>query len=63
MLAEALASTHQINFLPVKGPELLSKYIGASERNVRDLFIKAQNAKPCIIFFDEFDSLGRSFSH
>ena len=59
LLAEALASSHQINFIPVKGPELLSKYIGASERNVRDLFIKAQNAKPCIIFFDEFDSLGK----
>ena len=41
----------------LQGPELLSKYIGASEQAVRDLFTRAQSAKPCILFFDEFDSI------
>jgi len=63
LLAESLASSYDMNILPVKGPELLSKYIGASERNVRDLFIKAQSAKPCVIFFDEFDSLAPKRGH
>ncbi|CAG7712987.1 unnamed protein product [Allacma fusca] len=44
-------------FIHIKGPELLSKYIGASEQAVQDLFQKAKNLKPCILFFDEFDSL------
>ena len=56
-LAGAIAKKFNINFLSVKGPELLNKYIGASEQNVRELFEKAQASKPTILFFDEFDSL------
>ena len=59
LLAESFANFSSLNFIQVKGPELLSKYIGASEGNVRDLFMRAQAAKPCLIFFDEFDSLGK----
>ena len=59
LLAESFANFSSLNFIQVKGPELLSKYIGASEGNVRDLFLRAQAAKPCLIFFDEFDSLGK----
>ena len=57
LLAEAVSSYTGLNFIQVRGPELLSKYIGASESNVRDLFMRAQAARPCIIFFDEFESL------
>ena len=57
LLAEAVSSYTGLNFIQVRGPELLSKYIGASEANVRDLFVRAQAARPCIIFFDEFESL------
>ena len=46
-----------MNFFSVKGPELLNMYIGESEKNVRDIFEKARKSAPCIIFFDEFDSL------
>lgn len=46
-----------MNFISVKGPELLNKYIGASEQNVRELFERATAQKPSILFFDEFDSL------
>uniref|UniRef100_A0A5F9DMK8 Peroxisomal ATPase PEX1 n=1 Tax=Oryctolagus cuniculus TaxID=9986 RepID=A0A5F9DMK8_RABIT len=49
--------------LPAKGPELLSKYIGASEQAVRDVFIRAQAAKPCILFFDEFESIAPRRGH
>ena len=56
-LAGAIAKRFNINFISVKGPELLNKYIGASEQNVRELFERAQNQKPSILFFDEFDSL------
>lgn len=45
----------------VKGPELLAKFIGQSEENVRNLFDKARSAKPCVLFFDEFDSLAPRF--
>ena len=57
LLAEAVSSYTGLNFIQVRGPELLSKYIGASEANVRELFVRAQAARPCIIFFDEFESL------
>lgn len=57
MIAEALTNEGSINSISVKGPELLSKYIGASEGAVRDLFRRADLAKPCVIFFDEFESL------
>uniref|UniRef100_A0AAA9TLU2 Peroxisomal ATPase PEX1 n=1 Tax=Bos taurus TaxID=9913 RepID=A0AAA9TLU2_BOVIN len=49
--------------LPAKGPELLSKYIGASEQAVRDVFVRAQAAKPCILFFDEFESIAPRRGH
>ena len=57
LLAKALANESQVNFIPVKGPELLSKFIGESERAMRDVFRKAKQAAPCIIFFDEIDAL------
>jgi transitional endoplasmic reticulum ATPase len=57
MLAKAVASETQVNFIPVKGPALLSKYVGESERGVREVFRKAKLAAPCIIFFDEIDAL------
>ncbi|CAG0884694.1 unnamed protein product [Cyprideis torosa] len=57
LLAHASAKEIGINFIAVKGPELLSKYIGASEEAVREVFERATSAKPCLIFFDEFDSL------
>lgn len=46
-----------LNFISVKGPEILNKYIGASEKSVRDLFERASAAKPCVLFFDEFESI------
>jgi len=57
LLAKAAASETGVNFISVKGPELLSKYIGESEKGVREVFKKAKQASPCIIFFDEIDSL------
>ncbi|KAL4629882.1 peroxisome biogenesis factor 1 isoform X3 [Arapaima gigas] len=63
LLAGAVARDSGMNFISIKGPELLSKYIGASEQAVRDLFERAQSAKPCILFFDEFDSLAPRRGH
>lgn len=63
LLASAIASQCGLNFINVKGPEILNKYIGASEKSVRDLFDRAQAAKPCIIFFDEFDSIAPKRGH
>jgi transitional endoplasmic reticulum ATPase len=57
LLAKAIANESQVNFISVKGPALLSKYVGESERQVRDIFRKARQAAPCIIFFDELDAL------
>lgn len=57
LLAKAAATESQVNFISVKGPALLSKYVGESEREVRDLFRKARQAAPCIVFFDEIDAL------
>ena len=57
LLAKAVASQTQVNFISVKGPALLSKYVGESERGVREVFRKAKQAAPCIIFFDEIDAL------
>ena len=56
-IASAIASHCGLNFLSVKGPELLNKYIGASEQAVRDIFERAQAARPCLLFFDEFDAI------
>uniref|UniRef100_A0A8I3ZZR6 Peroxisomal ATPase PEX1 n=1 Tax=Callithrix jacchus TaxID=9483 RepID=A0A8I3ZZR6_CALJA len=63
LLAGAVAQESRMNFISVKGPELLSKYIGASEQAVRDIFIRAQAAKPCILFFDEFESIAPRRGH
>ncbi|MCI4391985.1 hypothetical protein PGIGA_G00140800 [Pangasianodon gigas] len=63
LLAGAVAKESGMNFISIKGPELLSKYIGASEQAVRDVFQRAQAAKPCILFFDEFDSLAPRRGH
>jgi transitional endoplasmic reticulum ATPase len=57
MLARALATETEANFLSVKGPELVSKYVGESEQKVREIFRKAREAAPCIVFFDEIDAL------
>ncbi len=57
LLAKAVATECNCNFISVKGPELLNMYIGESERNVRQVFERARAAKPCVLFFDEIDSL------
>jgi transitional endoplasmic reticulum ATPase len=57
LVAKAVANKSEVNFISIKGPELMSKYIGESERGVREVFRKAKQASPCVIFFDEFDSL------
>ncbi len=57
LLVRALATESKINFISVKGPELLSKWVGESERAVREVFRKARQAAPSLIFFDEIDSL------
>jgi transitional endoplasmic reticulum ATPase len=57
MLAKAVANESEANFIAVKGPELLSKWVGESERGVREIFRKARQAAPVIIFFDEIDAL------
>uniref|UniRef100_A0A2A4K480 AAA+ ATPase domain-containing protein n=1 Tax=Heliothis virescens TaxID=7102 RepID=A0A2A4K480_HELVI len=58
MIAKALATESGLNFLSIKGPELFSKWVGESERAVRDLFTKARQVAPSIIFFDEMDAIG-----
>ncbi|XP_068188503.1 peroxisomal ATPase PEX1 isoform X2 [Antennarius striatus] len=63
LLARAVAKDSGMNFIGIKGPELLSKYIGASEQGVRNVFQRAQAAKPCILFFDEFDALAPRRGH
>ena len=57
LIAKAIATMFSLNFLSVKGPELLDMYIGESEANVRRVFQKARDASPCVIFFDELDSI------
>ncbi|MEK6891926.1 MAG: CDC48 family AAA ATPase [Nanoarchaeota archaeon] len=57
LLAKAVANESEANFISVKGPEMLSKWVGESEKAVREIFKKARQVSPCIIFFDEFDSL------
>ncbi|QUC65676.1 CDC48 family AAA ATPase [Nitrosopumilus sp. K4] len=69
LIAKAVATTTESNFISIKGPELLSKWVGESEKGVREIFRKARMAAPCIIFFDEIDALvpkrgsGNSDSH
>ena len=60
LLARAVAHESKANFISIKGPELLSKYVGESEKAIREIFRKAKMAAPCIIFFDEFDSIAPS---
>ncbi|KAI7851770.1 P-loop containing nucleoside triphosphate hydrolase protein [Circinella umbellata] len=57
LLAKAIATSCSLNFFSVKGPELLNMYIGESEANVRRVFQRARDAKPCVVFFDELDSV------
>ncbi|MBI3639969.1 MAG: CDC48 family AAA ATPase [Thaumarchaeota archaeon] len=69
LIAKALAHTTESNFISIKGPELLSKWVGESEKGVREIFRKARQAAPCIIFLDEIDAIapargsGSSDSH
>jgi ribosome biogenesis ATPase len=57
LLAKAVANESRANFISVKGPELLNKFVGESERAVRQVFVRARSSVPCIIFFDELDAL------
>eukprot|EP00013_Stygamoeba_regulata_P020257 CAMPEP_0177650968 /NCGR_PEP_ID=MMETSP0447-20121125/12256_1 /TAXON_ID=0 /ORGANISM="Stygamoeba regulata, Strain BSH-02190019" /LENGTH=801 /DNA_ID=CAMNT_0019153935 /DNA_START=203 /DNA_END=2608 /DNA_ORIENTATION=- len=60
LLAKAIASECQSNFISVKGPELLTMWFGESEANVREIFDKARSAAPCVLFFDELDSIAKA---
>jgi len=60
LLAKAIANECQANFISIKGPELLTMWFGESEANVRELFDKARGAAPCVLFFDELDSIARA---
>ncbi|KAI9490174.1 transitional endoplasmic reticulum ATPase [Zychaea mexicana] len=60
MLAKAIANECQANFISIKGPELLTMWFGESEANVRDVFDKARAAAPCVMFFDELDSIAKA---
>jgi peroxin-1 len=62
-LVSKLIKSWNLRLISVKGPELLAKYIGQSEENVRNLFDRARSAKPCVLFFDEFDSLAPRRGH
>ncbi len=57
LLAKAVATESEANFISVRGPELLSKWVGESERGIREVFRRARQASPCVIFFDEIDAL------
>ena len=57
LMAKAAANESEANFISIKGPELLSKWVGESEKGVREIFRKARQAAPCIIFFDELDAI------
>ncbi len=63
LIAKAVASESGANFIPVRGPQLLSKWVGESERAVREVFKKARQVAPSIIFFDEIDALGTCTGH
>merc|ERR1711871_1061438 len=60
LLAKAVANECQANFISIKGPELLTMWFGESESNVRELFDKARQAAPCVLFFDELDSIAKA---
>ncbi|MEK6889019.1 MAG: CDC48 family AAA ATPase [Nanoarchaeota archaeon] len=59
LLAKAIANEANANFISIKGPELVSKWVGESEKHLREIFKKARQVAPCIIFFDEFDSIAK----
>jgi AAA family ATPase len=58
MIAKALATESGLNFIAIKGPELFSKYVGDTEKAIREIFRKARLSSPSIIFFDEIDAMG-----
>jgi len=60
LMAKAVAHECQSNFISIKGPELTTKWYGESEENVRNIFEKARTAAPCVLFFDELDSIATS---
>lgn len=60
LLAKAIANECQANFISIKGPEMLTMWFGESEANVREIFDKARQAAPCVLFFDELDSIAKS---
>jgi transitional endoplasmic reticulum ATPase len=57
MIAKAVATNSNANFISIKGPELISKWVGESEKGIREVFRRARQASPCVIFFDELDSV------
>ena len=57
LLAKAIANEAQANFISIKGPEMISKWVGESERGIREIFKKAKQSAPAIIFLDEFESI------
>ena len=57
MIAKAIATESKLNFIGIKGPELFSKYVGDTEKAIRDIFRKARISAPCIVFFDEIDAM------
>ncbi len=57
LLAKAVSNESRANFIAIKGPELLNKYVGESEKAVRSVFARARNSAPCVVFFDELDAL------
>jgi peroxin-1 len=57
LMASSVANECGLNLISVKGPEILNKYIGASEQAIRDIFDRASAAKPCVLFFDEFEAV------
>ena len=57
LLAKAVATQSEANFVSVRGPELLSKWVGESERGIREIFKRARQSAPCVVFFDEIDSI------
>ena len=63
LLAKAVANESDANFISIKGPELLSKWVGESEKHIREMFKKAKQVAPCIIFFDEIDSIAPKRGH
>ena len=63
LLAKAVATESEANFISVRGPELLSKWVGESERGIREIFRRARQAAPCVVFFDEIDSIAPTRGH